>query len=87
MSEINPLITALIKEGIAQGICRTDYPEEVAEMTFLYVNTAFDDLVNDSGEDRQRKTAAFIYNLERLLNMEQGSMESAIMPLFRNTAE
>ena len=28
-----------------QGICQTDYPEEVAEMTFLYANTVFDDLM------------------------------------------
>ena len=84
---MNPLITALIKEGIAQGICQTEYPEEAAEMTFLYVNTIFDDLMEYSSEDRQKKIAAFIYNLERLLNMEQNSMKSAIMPIFRNAAK
>ncbi|MCI8560411.1 MAG: TetR/AcrR family transcriptional regulator [Dorea sp.] len=87
LSEMNPLITALIKEGIAQGICQTEYPEEAAEMTFLYVNTIFDDLMEYSSEDRQKKIAAFIYNLERLLNMEQNSMKSAIMPIFRNAAK
>lgn len=84
MSGINPIITDLIKEGMEQGICQTDYPEEVAEMTFLYVNTVFDDLVEHSEEERQRKIAAFIYNLERLLNMEQDSMKPAIMPLFQS---
>ncbi len=84
LSEINPLITILIKEGIAQGICQTDYPEEVAEMTFLYVNTIFDALMNNSNEDRQKKIVAFIYNLERLLNMEQNSMKSVIMPIFQD---
>ena len=39
---INPLITSLIEEGIAQGICHTDYPAEVAEITLLYSNTVFD---------------------------------------------
>ncbi len=85
MSEINPLITVLIKEGTAQGICQTDYPEEAAEMTFLYVNTIFDDLMEHSEEEKQRKIAAFIYNLERLLNMEQNSMKPAIMPIFQNS--
>ena len=33
--EVTPLIATLITEGISQGICQTDYPEEVAEMTFL----------------------------------------------------
>ena len=85
MSEINPLITILIREGTAQGICQTDYPEEAAEMTFLYVNTVFDDLMEHSEEEKQRKIAAFIYNLERLLNMEQNSMKPAIMPIFQNS--
>lgn len=82
MSGINPLATALIKEGITQGICRTDYPEEVVEMTFIYANTAFDDLMEYGEEEKERKTAAFIYNLERLLEMEQGSMQEAILPIF-----
>lgn len=84
LSGINPIITDLIKEGITQGICQTDYPEEVAEMTFLYANTVFDDLMEHSEEEKQRKIVAFIYNLERLLNMEQNSMKAAIMPIFYN---
>lgn len=83
LSGINPIITDLIKEGIAQGICQTDYPEEAAEMSFLYANTVFDDLMEHSEEEQQRKIAAFIYNLERLLHMEQDSMKATIMPLFR----
>ena len=40
-----------------------------------------------SEEEKQRKIAAFIYNLERLLNMEQDSMKEAIMPVFQRYAE
>lgn len=83
LTEVSPLITDLIREGMAQGICQTDYPAEVAEMTFLYVNTVFDDLMEHSGEEKQRKIVAFIYNLERLLNMKTGSMQDAIFPLFQ----
>lgn len=86
LAEMNPLLTELIEEGIAQGICQTDYPAEVAEMTFLYANTVFDELTKSSPEERQRKTAAFIYNLERLLKMEQGSMREAVLPLFQGEA-
>lgn len=82
LSGINPIITGLIKEGIVQGICQTDYPEEVAEMTFLYANTVFDNLMEHSEEEKQRKIAAFIYNVERLLHMEQDSMKAALTPLF-----
>lgn len=87
LSGINPIITGLIREGVVQGICQTDYPEEAAEMTFLYANTVFDDLMEHSEEKKQRKIAAFIYNLERLLNMEQDSMKSVIMPLFGSDAK
>lgn len=87
LAGMNPLLTGLIEEGAAAGICHTDYPEEVAEMTFLYANTAFDALAAQTEDKRQRKTAAFIYNLERLLQMEQGSMMEAVLPLFLNGAQ
>ncbi len=82
LAGVTPVITALIEEGIAQGICRTDYPAEVAEMTLLYSNTAFDDLAVHSEEERRRKIAAFIYNLERLLGMERDSLREVILPIF-----
>lgn len=84
LSGINPILTDLIREGIAQGICQTDYPEEAAEMTFLYANTVFDNLMEYSEEEKQRKTEAFIYHLERLLHMEQDSMKAALIPIFEN---
>ncbi|MDE7017582.1 MAG: TetR/AcrR family transcriptional regulator [Lachnospiraceae bacterium] len=83
LATMTPLITGLIEEGIAQGICQTDYPAEVAEMTFLYAGTVFDDLMVHDEAEWQKKTAAFIYNLERLLKMEEGSMQEAINPLFQ----
>lgn len=82
LAGVNPIVTGLIEEGIAQGICRTDYPAEVAEMTLLYSNTVFDALAEHSEEERQRKITAFIYNLERLLGMERDSLREAILPIF-----
>lgn len=82
LSGVTPLIVDLIEEGKEQGIFRTDYPNEVVEMTLLYVSTVFDDLTEYSNEDKQIKICALIYNLERLLNMEQGSMQEVIAPLF-----
>lgn len=86
LAGMNPLLTELIEEGVAAGICHTDYPAEVAEMTFLYVNSAFDNLAVLGEAERQRKMAAFIYNLERLLQMEQGSMMEVVLPLFQEDA-
>ena len=85
LAGVNPLITGLIREGMAQGICRTEYPAEVAEMTLLYSNTAFDTLAEHGKEERERKINAFIYNLERLLGMERGSMEAVILPIFERS--
>lgn len=82
LSDITPLLAGLIEEGNRQGICQTDYPAEVAEMTFLYVNTAFDNLMEYGEEERQKRIAGFIYNLERLLRMEAGSMQEVMIPLF-----
>lgn len=85
LAGINPILTELLKEGIAQGICRTDYPAEVVEMIMLYANTAFDD-INMAGlsqEEKERKTAGFIYNTERLMGMEGGSLREALMQIFR----
>lgn len=82
LAGMNPLLTELIEEGVTEGICHTDYPAEVVEMTFLYVNTAFDNLSVLSKEARQKKVTAFIYNLERLLQMEQGSLQETVLPLF-----
>lgn len=84
LSGVNPLVTELIEEAIEQGICQTDYPADVVEMTLLYSNTAFDTRMGADSERKQRKIEGFIYNLERLLGMKQGSMQEIILPLFQN---
>lgn len=76
-----PLFAGLIEEGIAQGICETDYPAEAAEMLLIYSNTAFDALAEDSRDER--KIAGFIYHMERLLGMPRDSMRKAVLPIFR----
>lgn len=84
LSGINPILTGLVEEGIEQGICHTQYPESMVEMTMLYANTAFDEL-NISGfspEQREKKIAGFIYNVERLMGMKEGSLQEAIMEIF-----
>ncbi len=55
---------------------------DVAELTLLYSSTVFDDLTVYGGEERQRKIAAFTYNLGRLLGMEEESLREAVLPIF-----
>ena len=79
LSEVTSLITSLIEELIAQGMCQTNYPQEVAEMTLIYYNIMFDDLMELNEESKQKKLTALTYNLERLLQMEQGSVNELIL--------
>ena len=44
-----------------------------------------DDLAELSSDERQKKITAFIYNLERLLGMEKGSLDEVILPIFQNS--
>ena len=87
LAEVTPLITVLIEDGIKQGICSTDYPQEVAEMTFVYSNAVLDNLDKYNDDERNRKINGYIYNLERLLNMEQGSMQKVILPIFQTLSK
>ena len=87
LAGINPILAELVEEGVQQGICHTRYPESVVEMTILYANTAFDELnvAELTHEQRERKIAGFIYNLERLMGMAEGSLQEAIMAIFRGS--
>ena len=85
LAGIHPILTELVEEGIRQGLFRTRYPESAVEMTLLYANTAFDTL-NAAGltlEQRDAKIAGFIYNLERMMGMAEGSLREAILAIFR----
>ena len=87
LAGINPILTELVEEGIQLGICHTQYPESMVEMIILYANIAFDDL-NLAGlthKQRERKIAGFIYNVERLMGMAEGSLQEAIMAIFRGS--
>ena len=73
-----PLIALLVEDGIGQGIFRTDYPREAAEMIMIYAYTAFDGLA----EQRQRRIDGFIYNTERILGAQEGALREAIQKIF-----
>lgn len=83
LNEINPIISGILKEAVAEGLCTTAYPDEMIEMIMIYSNNVFDDVMNLSDEDRMRKVDAFIYNIERLLCVQEGSMRDTIMLIFR----
>ena len=48
-------------------------------MALIYYNIMFDDLMALDQKSKQKKLTAFIYNLERLLHIEQGSIHELIL--------
>jgi len=70
-----PILTEIIREGIELGLFSTPYPYECMEMVVAYTNTVFDDdLVEMSKEERASRIPSFVFNVERLLGVESGSL-------------
>ncbi|MFJ3388028.1 MULTISPECIES: TetR/AcrR family transcriptional regulator [unclassified Lysinibacillus] len=75
MNGLPPILTEIIREGIEQGLFSTPYPYECMEMIVAYTNTVFDDdMVNITDEERAARIPAFVFNVERLLGVESGSL-------------
>ncbi len=82
ISGVVPLIARLIAEGSESGIFETKYPGEAAEMIMIYGNIAFDDNENLTPRQKKHKGKAFIYNIEKMLGAEAGSLEKALLQFF-----
>ncbi|MNN38392.1 hypothetical protein D3C81_1523880 [compost metagenome] len=79
---VTPILTEIILEGIEQGLFNTSFPYECMEMVVVYANTIFDhDMVDMSSEELASRIQAFVYNVERLLGAESGSLMS-VMAMF-----
>lgn len=82
---LTPILTEIICEGIEQGVFSTPYPYECMEMVVTYANTIFDDdMVQMTNEERVTRIQAFIFNVERLLDVERGSLMSVIQMFSSN---
>ncbi|MDO4500999.1 MAG: TetR/AcrR family transcriptional regulator [Erysipelotrichaceae bacterium] len=82
LNAIAPYFVKVIKDGIKEGIMKSDYPEEVIEMTLSYANKTFDDTIDYPEDLKLKKVQAFIRNSELLLQMKEGSLYEAMMPMF-----
>ncbi len=79
-----PVIAGIVEEGNRQGIFNIRYPEETTEMLILYSGVVFDDDYDEDTERVQKRTQAFLYNTEILLGAKEGSVQKAMMKLFKN---
>lgn len=77
---IPPILTALIEDGIKEGVFDTPYPYETMEMVIAHVNTVFDSNYFDElpQEQQLRRIRAFIKNMERLFGSAPGSFDPII---------
>lgn len=82
LNGVVPIITELAEEGIREGIFQTECPSEAVEMTLLYSDAVFDNLMEQTPEQRDRRIAGFIYNVERLFGTEKGALQSVLMKIF-----
>ena len=79
---VTPILTGIIREGIEHGLFSTPYPYECMEMVVTYANTVFDDdMVEMTNEERASRIQAFVFNAERLLGAESGSLMD-VMQMF-----
>lgn len=85
LNGIVPILKNLLDEEGGQGTFHTEYGTEAIEMIILYANTMFDDLAEQSPEQRQQRIQGFIYNSERLLGTERGTLYQTIMKIFEET--
>lgn len=75
INNVPPILADIIHEGIEQGLFNTPFPYECMEMVVIYLNTVFDDdMVQLTDEERLSRVQAFVFNLERLLGTESGSL-------------
>lgn len=83
---VTPILTGIIREGIEQGLFSTPFPYECMEMVVTYANTVFDDdMVQMTNEERASRMQAFVFNAERLLGAQSGSLMH-VMQMFGDSS-
>ncbi|MED5020129.1 TetR/AcrR family transcriptional regulator [Paenibacillus chibensis] len=84
ISGMTPILAGIIGEGIEQGLFNTPFPYECMEMVVIYANTVFDDdYIEMTNEELAARMHAFIFNIERMLGVKQGSLMHT-MKMFDN---
>lgn len=81
---ITPILTAIVREGIEEGVFNTPFPYECMEVVVVYASTIFDgDLVEMSDVERYSRMQGFVFNVERLFGAESGSLMK-VLQVFGN---
>ncbi|MFV0395113.1 MAG: TetR/AcrR family transcriptional regulator [Coprobacillaceae bacterium] len=82
LTNVTPILTGIVEEGIELGVFKTPYPYETVEMIVVYVNTVFDHEMEVSEEEMMRRIQAFICNIEKVLGIKEGDFIPYMMKAF-----
>lgn len=77
IEKISPIMLSAVEEGIEEEIFHTDYPQAAVHMAMTYSLTTF-----DSEQIDIDLIKGFIYNLERILGTDAGTLNQ-FMDLFK----
>ena len=87
IKNVTPILADIIRDGIDEGLFNTPFPYECMEMMIVYTSTIMDsDTVQLTQEETESRTRAVIFNLERLLGAEEGSLLECVQLLGRPEA-
>ncbi len=80
---VTPILAEIIVEGNAEGVYKTSYPYECMEMAMAYGSVVLDEgMIEQKPSERMVRIQAFIYNLERLLGVENGTLAKDVQRIF-----
>lgn len=89
---VEPLLSAVIRQGIGEGVFHTAYPDDAARMIFVLSQDLSETLaefflrVNDGGKDLAKiaeKVAAYHQAMERILDAPPNSLHIVDMAVIR----
>lgn len=84
---LTPILAGIIREGIEDNLFHTPYPYECVEMLVVYASTVFDgDMLDINQQEYASRAQALIFNVERLLGVESGTLSFASQ-IFEKEAE
>ena len=78
LNGLPPILSGIIREGIEDNLFHTPYPYECVEMLVVYASTVFDgDMLDINQQEYDSRAQALIFNVERLLGVESGTLSFA----------
>lgn len=79
LKNITPIVSSIIEAGIGEKRFSTPFPYETAELLISSANIIFNDsFLLLSEKEKKQKATAFVFNVERLLQMERHDLNSLI---------